>query len=248
VLILSVIIGARRFRLHIRWQFVPSPIRPCKYCGVVVPQFSVGEVAFAAIVRALTNGSKTLAAAELKYYVGCSDHESLVWVEHLRSCLGAWPTASTDEAVIQIITEAFSGIEKPEHFTNFTHCDECKEHDDTLRARTVETLQRKDLGNAGWDPITFCSEEGIAYFFPALARFALLPDAWRDNSWYGAQLLSHLSYEGPANRFLVWCSPAQRNAVYTLLMHMMDTKAEAVSSYGTDDDLLGALCAWNPAT
>ena len=125
---------------------MPSPIRPCKYCGVVVPQFSVGEVAFAAIVRALTNGSKTLAAAELKYYVGCSDHESLVWVEHLRSCLGAWPTASTDEAVIQNITEAFSGIEKPEHFTNFTHCDECKEHDDTLRARTVETLQGQQRG------------------------------------------------------------------------------------------------------
>jgi hypothetical protein len=60
--------------------------------------------------------------------------------------LGAWPTASTDEAVIQNITEAFSGIEKPEHFTNFTHCDECKEHDDTLRARTVETLQGQQRG------------------------------------------------------------------------------------------------------
>lgn len=227
---------------------MPCPDCSCEYCGAVLPSLDVSDVAFDAIARALANGSRTLAAAELKCQVNCSDHESRIWVEHLMSCAGAWPTAASDEALLRDVAKAFSGIEKPEHFTNFTHCVECREHDDTLRARTIATLQRKDLGSAGWDPICFCSAEGIAYFFPALVRFALLPSIWRDNHWYGDQLLWHLSYAGPANEFLLWCSPTQRNAVYAFLQHMANTRCEALSSYGTDKELQDALSVWKPAT
>lgn len=232
---------------NLECQFVRATSFTCSYCRALVPQLVVIGPAFDAVERALPSGSRTLASLELKHFVGCSDGEAQAWVDHLLSCAYAWPTADSDALVIQCIDQAFVGIDKPEHFMDYTHCPECAEHDATLRAKTRETLKRQDLGDAGWDPILFCSEDGIAYSFPALARVALLPAVWRDNSWYGSQLLSHLSIEGAANRFLAWCSPTQRSAVYALLQHMMTTRLEAISEYGDHDALLDALSAWNPA-
>lgn len=49
---------------------------------------------------------------------------------------------------------------KPGHFTNYQHCDECAEHDETLRSTDVDTIGLGELGNPAWDPICFCSSEG----------------------------------------------------------------------------------------
>ena len=225
-----------------------SAVRPCHACGSLVPQLDVGPEQFKDIVRALTNGSQTIAALELKHAASCSDQEATSWVRHLLSCTSAWPTSEEDAEILRKVSEAFAGIKKPEHFTNFDHCGECKEHDDTLRARTCETLQREDLGNSVWDPICFCSAEGIGYFFPSLARFALLPSVWRDNSWYGDQLISHLADEGTENHFHIWCSAQQRKAVAALLAYLMETRHEAVASCMCEDDLLAALQVWQAAT
>lgn len=223
-----------------------APALPCEHCGVLVPRFAVNEQEFQAVVKAISDGSKTIAASELRYFVQCRESEAQTWVDHLLSCAHAWPLAEADQEVLRCIDHAFEGLSKPEHFTNHTHCDECKEHDKTLRARTRETLRREELGNAGWDPITFSSEEGIGYLFPALARFALLPDVWRQHSWYGSQLLSHLSWDGGSNRFLVWCSPRQRDAVYCFLIHLAATRRAAIERGSDENELLTALAAWRP--
>lgn len=218
----------------------------CEHCGALVPRFDVDDEQFQAIVKAIADGSKTIAAAELRHFAQCSEPEAHAWVDHLLSCPYAWPLAEADEEVLRHIGQAFAGISKPEHFTNYGHCDECEEHDNVLRARTRETLRREDLGSAGWDPITFSSEQGIAYLFPALARFALLPDVWVNRDWYGSQLLSHLSYEGGSNRFLAWCSPTQRDAVYALLKHLSETRRAAIELGLDDHSLKAALAAWQP--
>ena len=223
-----------------------ASLLPCKYCRTLVPRFTLEEDEFQAIVRALSNGSKTLAAGELKYFAHCQDSEAQTWVDHLLCCVHAWPNTKIDQQVLQLIDQAFDGIPKPEHFTDHTHCDECEEHDQTLRRRTRETLRREDLGNLGWDPITFSSEEGIAYFFPALARFALVPDVWIQHGWYGIQLLSHLSYESGINRFLAWCSPRQREAVYALLEHLSDTRMSTIVNTMCEQELQTARSTWQP--
>lgn len=227
---------------------ITSVALPCQHCGALVPRFDVNDEQFQAIVKAIADGSKTIAAAELRHFAQCSEAEARAWVDHLLSCPYAWPSAEADEQVLRCIDVAFADIAKPEHFTNYTHCSECEDHDKTLRARTRETLRREDLGNAGWDPITFSSEQGIAYLFPALARFALHPDVWTDYGWYGSQLLFHLSYDGGSNRFLAWCSPTQRDAVYALLKHLSETR-RSVIELGLDEDLLeAALAAWEPSS
>lgn len=223
-----------------------APTLPCEHCGALFPRFVVTDEQFQAIVKALSDGSKTLAAAELKHFVRCKNEEAQAWMEHLLSCAAAWPLWEADQPVLREIDQAFGDVPKPEHFTEYTHCSECKEHDNTLRMKPRETLRREDLGNAGWDPVTFSSADGIGYLFPALARFALLPDAWRTHSWYGGQLISHLSYEAGSNRFLAWCSTRQASAVYNLLRHLAATRLHTIECYGDEERLRVALDAWRP--
>jgi hypothetical protein len=88
------------------------------------------------------------------------------------------------------IQQAFQGVQRPEHFTNYQHCDECFDHDETLRGQTPETIGLTELGNPGWDPICFISVEGFHYYLPALSRLALgqVPEYYLD------QFLFHLRW------------------------------------------------------
>ncbi|QEY62790.1 hypothetical protein FXN65_12170 [Metapseudomonas lalkuanensis] len=129
----------------------------------------------------------------------------------------------TDTQILAAIDAAFGDSPRPEHFTHYRHCCECAEHDELLRHRDRETLQHADVGNAGWDPICFCSPEGIAYYFPALARFALAEPV-PELDWYGWQMVFHLDYGGAENPFFQHCAPQQRQAVAGLLAHLLETR------------------------
>ncbi|MEM7404268.1 MAG: hypothetical protein AAF458_03200 [Pseudomonadota bacterium] len=94
-------------------------------------------------------------------------------------------------AILAELDQTFGGYPKPEEFTDRSHCDECTEHDNTLQ-KGRDRITRTDLGNPGWDPVGFCRKEGLFYLFPTLARYAFVPDLWRDREWYGAQILDHL--------------------------------------------------------
>ena len=216
----------------------------CDHCGASVVDFTPTKRVIESVDRALTAGSKSLAAGEFKYFAQCTDGEATAWVNHLLSCAYAWPQAEADQAVLHQIDAAFADADKPEHFTDPTHCNECREHDETLRARTRETLQRNDVGNLGWDPIVFSSADGVGYFFPALARFALLPDVWHDNNWYAVQLLSYLAWEGSENKLRAWSSPPRRQGVQKLLSHLAITRSDAIAKHNAGEDLHNALTVW----
>lgn len=68
------------------------------------------------------------------------------------------------EEKLQRIREAFAHEPRPEHFTNYTHCEECAEHDETLRAHHPDTIAEEHVGHAGWDPICFITEAGFRYY------------------------------------------------------------------------------------
>jgi hypothetical protein len=131
--------------------------------------------------------------------------------------------------ILALIDDAFRDCPAPEHFTNYTHCDECFEHDELLRARDCDTLSMDDVGNAVWDPIAFCSPEGFAYYFPALARMTLAVSD-PDGPWYGDQLLVHLERDGKRNDRWQHCTPEQRRAVAALLEHIFETQGDLLSA------------------
>jgi hypothetical protein len=153
----------------------------------------------------------------------------------------------TDNAVLAEIDAAFAGVERPEHFTDYTHCAECAEHDALLRARTRETLGIADVGNPGWDPLAFCSPAGIAYYFPALARLALAGPNPVDDSWYADQLLFHLHYGQAENAFFQFCTPPQRRAVARLLAHLSATRTSLIDRNASADEFLQCRQLWGDA-
>lgn len=154
---------------------------------------------------------------------------------------------NTDGDILTGIDAAFCGIGRPEHFTNFTHCEECAEHDELLRMRDRETLCLEDVGNPGWDPICFCSSSGIAYYFPTLARLALAEQSSEQYDWYANQLLFHLYSGFTENAFFLYCSGAQRQAVARFVAHIIETRASLIDLYASTDEFLRCHELWSDA-
>ena len=152
--------------------------------------------------------------------------------------------AMAEPCAIAAIDRAFGSVPKPVHFTNFSHCEECAEHDELLRGRDRETLSIHDIDNPGWDPFCFSSPEGMAFYMPALARFALAKPS-TDYAWYGDQLLFHL-YAGAAdNPFYIYCSDEQKAAVAAFLHEMITTRADLIEAHRSSDEFLRAYGIWS---
>lgn len=153
----------------------------------------------------------------------------------------------SDADILQRVRQAFAGCRRPVHFTNFTHCEECAEHNEVLRAHDTQTLGIDQVGTIGWDPICFITAEGFAYYFPALARLALAePD--HAHGWYGNQLLFHLCLDGYRNERWQTCSPEQRRTVVEFLYHLMATRGSLVEKECVTESLLEAIEAWADLT
>lgn len=148
-----------------------------------------------------------------------------------------------EERALTRVDAAFGGVARPEHFTNWTHCCECAEHDALLRARDRQSLALADVGNPGWDPICFISPQGLAYYFPALARLALA-EADPVYGWYADQLLFHLYSGYRENAFFRFCGAEQRAAVADLLAVLIEERTELAEAYAAGDELLRCWGLW----
>lgn len=151
---------------------------------------------------------------------------------------------NSDSEMLSVIDAAFSSSKRPDHFTRFDHCQECKEYDDLLRSKDRETLRIDDVGTVGNDPICACLPEGIAYYMPALARFALSAPTY-DYGWYGDLLIFHLYSGGAYNSFLLHCNSQQRRAVAALLAHLVETRSNLQERITNDDEFLRAHEIWS---
>lgn len=152
----------------------------------------------------------------------------------------------TDADILKVIEAAFAGQGRPEHFTNYRHCEECAEHDEVLRSRTQESLTVADVGNPGWDPICFVTDEGFRYSFPALARLAL-QEPTEAHGWYFEQLLFHLNDANTPQKRRPACSAQQREVVASFLRHVLDTRGRMVTEHMCDDELRAAISLWSEA-
>jgi hypothetical protein len=146
---------------------------------------------------------------------------------------------------IPLIEEAkalFSETVRPEHFTNYKHCSECAEHDETLCSHNPDTISLNELGNPAWDPICFVTPEAFKYYFPALVRLAV---EGTGENYYLDQFLFHLESDGPKNdRWRVF-STEQRQFVVKLLDYFIETRAEEIDRNLDADRLLRTLEVWS---
>ena len=131
---------------------------------------------------------------------------------------------------------------KPEHFTNFTHCEECLEHDQVLLNSSVDSIGFEELGNPGWDPICYVEAEGFIYYFPAFVRLCI--NSNNDLS-YISQFLFHINHDGKKNKYTLAFSKEQREFTLKFLEHLMETKFDTISLYGDGDMLFSAIEIWS---
>lgn len=138
-------------------------------------------------------------------------------------------------------------VPKPAHFSDYRHCCECAEHDQTLLTFDVDSIGLAELGNPGWDPLCFSSAEGLIYYLPALIRLTL---DTMDNpqETYLDQMLFHLIYDGPGNRLFSACSKEQREFVAEFLEYLMEKYCSPIDEgVFTPDDILRAHEIWSAA-
>lgn len=150
-------------------------------------------------------------------------------------------SAKTAEAIITEAEAVFGKLERPEHFTNHTHCCECRDHDDELQPYTPADIPRSALGHMGWDPITFCTDEGFRYFLPGLIRIAFT-ERGEDN--YYEQFVWHMTpMEGGHDRFTI-CTAEERAVVARALAWLLENRADEIERECVPDELLAALERW----
>jgi hypothetical protein len=131
---------------------------------------------------------------------------------------------------------------KPSHFTNFTHCEECFEHDQTLLNTTVDDIGLEELGNPAWNPLCFSSPEGILYYMPALVRLSM---ETIDDAFYFGQLLFTLESDGPDNALFCACTPEQRQFIKNFIAYMIEHFAEQIEANYYADNALRCFEVWD---
>lgn len=136
-------------------------------------------------------------------------------------------------------------VPKPAHFTDYRHCCECAEHDETLSAFDRDSIGLEQLGHPSWDPICFISVEGFKYYAPALVRLTL-ETIDNPQTAYLSQLLFHLIQDGRDNRLVSACSREQREFIagfleYLIVHHAAQIEADVYYA----DDILKAHEIWS---
>ncbi|MBB3166831.1 DUF6714 family protein [Simiduia aestuariiviva] len=135
-------------------------------------------------------------------------------------------------------------IEKPEHFTNYTHCEECEEHDQTLNRSTIDSIGLDELGNPGWNPICFSSVEGKKYYMPSFIRLSL---ETMHSEFYLGQLLSCLEGDGKENKLYCACNAEQRSFITDFIEYIILHHTEQLEANGCEMEALKVQGIWSNA-
>lgn len=137
--------------------------------------------------------------------------------------------------------ELFGNTPRPEHFTDYRHCCECAEHDETLRRESIETLSYESV-RPGWDPFCFISPEGFQYYFPALVRLAL---EGTGENYFIDSLVFHLELDGKGNARFRKFTSGQRAYVVRLLHYFVETRAVEIEENFDSDALFRTIEIWD---
>ena len=131
---------------------------------------------------------------------------------------------------------------KPAHFTNYRHCEECAEHDETLRKYDIDTIGLDQLGNPGWDPICFATPQAKHYYMPAFVRLSL--DSLTEE-FYFSQFLFHLEADGADNDLHKSCTFVQRKFLASFIEYMINSYTELLEQHYCGDEALRAFEIWS---
>ncbi len=134
--------------------------------------------------------------------------------------------------------------EKPKHFTNYQHCEECSEYDETLLNSNINTIGLKELGSPGWDPICFCTAEGMKYYMPSFVRLSL---STMDDEFYLEQFLFHLESNGKDNDLYQSCDEKQRLFILKYIEYIIINHTNELEYNCCENEALKVQEIWSNA-
>lgn len=136
---------------------------------------------------------------------------------------------------------AFSGFARPEHFTDHTHCEECAEHDETMRSRSLGEIGIHQVGNPGWSPIPLLTERAYGYVLPRLVELALNSKPYPDSFVFSYLLALTPS---PEHRKFDYFTPDQRSIVLQSLYYIKDCMGAQIEWECCQSNLSEAIALW----
>jgi hypothetical protein len=147
------------------------------------------------------------------------------------------------EHIVREAYRAFGTFTRPEHFTDHTHCPECAEHDQTMRSRPLSGIGVVQLGNPGWSPVPFLTEQAYGYVMPRMIELAVSSSVERPaESFVFAYLLALTP--APEHRRLDYFTREQTAAVLQSLHHMRDQMMPVIEQQCCESDLAEAIEKW----
>ena len=147
------------------------------------------------------------------------------------------------EEIINDAYRAFSIFSRPEHFTNFAHCEECAEHDETMRSHSLSDIGSNQVGNPGWSPIPFLTEQAYGYVMPRLLELALNNSINNDNDPFVFQYLLALT-PLPEHRKLDYFTPEQSTVILNSLYYIRNNMASVIENECCESNLAEAITLW----
>ena len=146
----------------------------------------------------------------------------------------------TDAHIIMAVVTAFASVERPQHFGNYAHCEECQELEALLSAHDRDTLTVDQVDIPWLNPIAFSAIQGKAYYLPNLVRFALEDST----ASYWPRLIECLEGDGPNNALIAYCCEKQRLAIVGFLEHFIETRATCIEAHDCTDQVLRTHGHW----
>lgn len=128
----------------------------------------------------------------------------------------------TRDEVLAAIDAAFREEPRPAHFVREpNHCEECADHEAVLQGTSRDAISLAEVGNPGWDPLCYVTDDAFRHLLPGLARLAL----GSGEDYYLDQFLFHLE-SGRADAL----NPAQAGAVMALLEYALATMEDEIEA------------------
>lgn len=133
------------------------------------------------------------------------------------------------------LRNAFASRFRPNHFTDYSHCNECFEHNEALCAKDNDLITFKDVGNISYSPISFISISGFLYYLPGLARLA----SGTGDEYFLDTFLIYLDN----NERRMALSREERQALAEYLIHLKDILLQSIQE-NLDEEDLDELIQW----
>ena len=151
------------------------------------------------------------------------------------------------QTIINRNYEAFADIPRPPQFTDFEHCDECFEHNETMQKAGLRTLEATAMGTAGWSPLSFLTEQGLSYYMPRLLELALNLDKNEHDESFLSHFLFHLVPTEDYDRFANYSHEQCKTILESLRFALSRHRDQIVEEF-IQEDIEAAIEYWQRKT